>query len=58
MTTAGINHARKIALRALLRRADPHQLGRSELLLMVDLLASALAVGDSSADFGEQALGR
>lgn len=45
-------------LRALLRRVDARSLTKLELLLMVDLLTSALTVVDPPSDFGEEFVGR
>lgn len=50
---------RRTLLRTALRGADPAALTQTELLLMIDVLQSALAtVGDSPADLGEELVGR
>ena len=54
----GLRRTEGALLRALLRRVDARSLTKRELLLMVDLLSAALAVGDASADLGEEFVGR
>lgn len=51
-------HAEQALLRALLRRVDAHSLTQHELLLMVDLLSSALTVADAPPDLGQELVGR
>lgn len=54
----GFRQAEQALLRALLRRVDARSLTQRELLLMVDLLSSALSVADASADLGQEGVGR
>lgn len=56
--TNGFRQAEQALLRALLRRVDARSLTQRELLLMVDLLSSALSVADASADLGQEGVGR
>lgn len=58
MMVKGIRSAEQALLRALLRRVDARSLTKAELLLMVDLLSSALAVADTSPDLGQEFVGR
>lgn len=53
LMVAAFDQAKRALFRVLLARITPADLTNRELLLMVDLLDSALAVGDSSADLGE-----
>jgi hypothetical protein len=47
-----LNRVRRVE-NALLRRVDARSLSRSDLLLLVDVLTSALAVADASPDLGQ-----
>jgi hypothetical protein len=53
-----LRRVEQAVLRALLRRVDARSLTKGELLVMIDLLASALAVADPAPDLGEQDVGR
>lgn len=51
-----MNRVRRVenaVLRALLRRVDARSLGRHDLVLLVDVLTSALAAADPSPDLGK-----
>lgn len=58
MKANGFYRAEQALLRALLRRADARNLAKRDLLLLVDLLSSALAVVDAPPDLGEELVGR
>jgi hypothetical protein len=53
-----LNHSKRALLRALVKRIDPITLTKAELLLLVDLLNSALAVADAPPDLGEEFISR
>jgi hypothetical protein len=53
-----LRRVEQAVLRALLRRVDARSLTKGELLVIIDLLASALAVADPAPDLGEQDVGR
>lgn len=58
MRSKRLEAAQRVVLRALLASADPHQLTKKELLLLVDLLSSALSLADPPPDFRKQLVGR